>query len=92
MGFAQGTNRRSFDLGTLSKHSEEAVIVRHPWDVSAEEAQAVQRRLASRVDRTNAIPEQSTLVAGVDMSPPDANGLAVGAVALLACRTWRLWR
>ena len=44
----------------------------------------VQQRLAPSVSRTNAIPEHPTLVAGVDMSPPDANGLAVGAVALLS--------
>ena len=54
------------------------------WDVSTEEAQADQRRLASQVNRNNAIPEHPTLVAGVDMSPPDANGLAVSAVAVLS--------
>ena len=53
-------------------------------DISPEEAQCVQQRLAPLVSRTNTIPEHPTLAAGVDMSPPDANGLAVGAVALLS--------
>ena len=35
-------------------------------------------------DRSNAIPKQPTLVAGVDASSPDARGWAVGAVALLS--------
>ena len=60
------------------------MIPQHTWDVPAEEAQSVQQRLAPFVSRTNAISEHPTLVAGVDMSPPDANGLAVGAVALLS--------
>ncbi len=53
-------------------------------DISPEKAQLVQQRLAPSGSCTNAIPEHPTLVAGVDMSPPDANGLAVGAVALLS--------
>lgn len=53
-------------------------------DISPEEAQWVQQRLAPLVSRTNAIPEEPTLAAGVRMSLPDANGIAVGAVALLS--------
>ena len=60
------------------------LIHRQPWDVSADEARAVQRRLAPQVNRSNEIPEQPTLVAGVDVSPPDASGCAVAAVALLS--------
>ena len=68
------------------------LIHRHPWDVSADETREIQRRLAPLVDRSNAITEQPTLVAGVDVSPPDPSGRAVGAVASSACRTWRWWR
>lgn len=53
-------------------------------DISPEKAQLVQQRLAPSGSCTNAIPEHPTLVAGVDISPPDANGLAVGVVALLS--------
>ena len=54
-----------------------AVTFQHSWDVSTEEVQSVQRRLAAQVDCTNAIPEHPALVAGVDMSPHDASGWAV---------------
>ncbi len=52
--------------------------------MSEDEALAIQRRLARQVNRSNAIPEQPTLVAGVDVSPPDASGWAAVAVALLS--------
>jgi len=60
------------------------LIHRHPWNVPADEARSVQRRLAPQVSRSNAIPDQPTLVAGVDASPPDARGWALGAVVLLS--------
>ena len=60
------------------------VIHRPVWEVSEDEARAVQRRLAPLVSRSNAIPEHPTLVAGVDLSPPNSSGMAVGAVALLS--------
>ena len=60
------------------------LIHRHRWDVSEDEARAVQQRLAPLVSRSNAIPEHPTLVAGVDVSPPDSNGRAIGAVPLLS--------
>ena len=59
-------------------------MLHHPWAVSADQAQAIQRRLAAQVNRSNAIPKQPALVAGVDVSPPDASGCAVAAVALLS--------
>ena len=62
----------------------DTLIHRHPWNVSADEARAVQRRLTHQVSRSNAIPEQPTLVAGVEASPPDARGWALGTVALLS--------
>ena len=51
--------------------------------MSEDEALAIQQRLARQVNRSNAIPEQPRLVAGVDVSPPDASGWAVAAVVLL---------
>ena len=56
----------------------------HSWNVSKEEARAIQRRLAPLVSHVSAIPECTRLVAGVDVSPPDARGQAMGAVALLS--------
>ena len=60
------------------------MIHRHSWDITEDEARAVQRQLAPLVSRSNAIPEHPTLVAGVDVSPPDPNRRTVGAVALLS--------
>ncbi|MBL7209190.1 MAG: deoxyribonuclease V [Dehalococcoidia bacterium] len=55
----------------------------HPWQVSPAEAQAIQRRLAGLVSRSNelALPK---FVAGVDISAPSSRGMAVGAVVVLS--------
>lgn len=55
----------------------------HPWDVPLQEAAAIQKRLASMVSCANVIPDQSTLVAGADLSPPDAEGLVWAGVVVL---------
>ncbi len=56
----------------------------HPWDVTVEEAKDIQRRLASQVSLANDTPREVNYVAGVDISPPDSQGIATGAVVVLA--------
>ena len=56
----------------------------HPWDVSIEEAAAIQSDLASRVSRVRAVPEKPRFIAGMDLSPPDSNGVARGAVVVMS--------
>ena len=53
------------------------------WRVSEEEARTLQLRLAPLVSDSNSIPEKPQLVAGVDVSHPDAQGRALGVAALL---------
>ena len=55
----------------------------HPWDVGTQEAIEIQRSLASRVSVENGLEGPPHYVAGVDISPPDAQGSAVGAAVLL---------
>ena len=54
----------------------------HPWDVDAREAVEIQKALASRVSVEDELASTPRCVAGVDISPPDALGYAVGAVVL----------
>ena len=55
----------------------------HRWDVEAREAIEIQRDLASRVSAEDGFEAPPRYVAGVDISPPDADGNAVAAVVLL---------
>ncbi|MFH1560389.1 MAG: deoxyribonuclease V [Chloroflexota bacterium] len=55
----------------------------HPWDVGTQEAIEIQRSLASRVSAEDALKGPPRYVAGVDISPPDAHGNAMGAAVLL---------
>ena len=55
----------------------------HAWDVDAQEAIEIQRHLASRVRAEDDFPAPPRYVAGVDISPPDAEGNAVGAAVVL---------
>ena len=48
-----------------------------------EAAKALQRALAGLVSHRNDIPAEPRFVAGVDVSPPDAEGVVRGAVAVL---------
>lgn len=57
--------------------------LRHRWDLSAQEAIALQQRLAPRVERRDRLGEVRT-VAGVDASYDEARALALAAVAVLA--------
>ena len=59
-------------------------VMWHEWNVSPEEARAVQTRLATTVSSANSISQWPTLVAGVAMSPPDHRGWALAAAALLS--------
>jgi len=55
----------------------------HSWDVPPEEAAEIQHRLAPRVSREVELPPAVRYVAGVDISPPDADGVCAGAVVVL---------
>ena len=55
----------------------------HPWDVEAKEAVEIQRALASRVSAEDGFETPPHYVAGVDISPPDAEGVATAAAVLL---------
>ena len=55
----------------------------HPWDVDPRTATAIQRELAARVLVRDEVALAPRYVAGVDLSPPDANGDATAAAVLL---------
>lgn len=55
----------------------------HRWDVSTEEAVAIQRRLAAEVDSTDGIAGRAAYVVGTDISPPDANGDVIGSAVVM---------
>jgi deoxyribonuclease V len=54
----------------------------HGWDGSIAQAQEIQLRLAKAVVTENGV-FQADLVAGIDISSPDARGVARGAVVVL---------
>ena len=58
----------------------------HAWDISPTEAVALQRELAGRLSLESSLPESAVqTVAGVDLSPPDAEtGYVRGAVVMVA--------
>ena len=55
----------------------------HPWDVGTQEAVEIQRDLAPRVSTQDELIRPVRYVVGVDISPPDAQGNAVGAAVVL---------
>ena len=55
----------------------------HPWDVEPRKAVEIQRDLASRVSTVDGFDSPPRFVAGVDISPPDADGVATAAAVLL---------
>ncbi len=55
----------------------------HPWDVEAREAVEIQRDLASRVTAEDGFAAAPRFAAGVDISPPDAEGIATAAAILM---------
>lgn len=55
----------------------------HPWAVSVEQAQELQRSLAPRVSKRDEIGAVS-FIAGADISAPDSRRVAKGAVVVLS--------
>lgn len=55
----------------------------HSWELSPREAQALQRELAARVRERPQAGRVAGLMAGVDLSPPDAEGVVRAAAATL---------
>ena len=56
----------------------------HPWDVSVQEAKGLQRDLAPLVSHDNPLPLTVYCVAGLDISPPDADGIVHAAAIVLS--------
>ena len=54
----------------------------HGWDMTQDQAREIQRELAKQVSKECELHDVS-LVAGVDISSPDASGVATGAVVVL---------
>src|SRR6266487_3597196 len=57
--------------------------VLHEWNLQPEEAIALQRKLAAKVIRTDQLPGEVRLVAGVDMAINEETDMARAAVVLL---------
>ena len=55
----------------------------HPWQVTPAEGRDIQKRLAPEVSFINGIPSRVSYVAGLDISPPNDEGVARGAVVVL---------
>jgi len=55
----------------------------HPWNVTTEEATAIQLSLARQMSHTNGISEEARYVVGTDISPPDDDGLAYGGAVVM---------
>ena len=55
----------------------------HAWTLQQEEAIALQKELASRVIRTDQLPDEVRYVAGVDMALNEETSMARAAVVLL---------
>lgn len=60
----------------------------HPWDVPPQEARSIQQQLAAEVSLENLVPLGARLVAGVDISGVNRQGLATGAVVVLDVPTF----
>ena len=56
----------------------------HSWDLSVRDAFEVQQRLAQEVSLRDDLPAQPSLIAGLDLSPPDSSGVAKGAAVVVA--------
>ena len=55
----------------------------HPWDISTAQAIELQMKLAGSVSTTSAVPEEARYLAGLDISPPDSEGVVRGAAVVL---------
>ena len=56
----------------------------HPWDVSIQEAKALQSSLAPKVSFTSAVTNNVKHIAGVDVSGGNARGQVQAAVVILS--------
>ena len=56
----------------------------HPWHVGINEAKVFQRQLAPQVSSDRAIPATVQHIAGLDISPPDAEGTVLAAAVVLS--------
>jgi len=54
----------------------------HPWQVTPAQAQAIQQRLATLVSKRNEVASPE-FIAGVDISAPNAQGVATAAIVVL---------
>lgn len=55
----------------------------HSWQISYSEARDLQLRLSKEVSQVNH-PGECKLIAGVDLSPPDSNGIVTAAVVVIS--------
>ena len=55
----------------------------HDWQVTTTEAKEIQQSLAYEVSRENEV-RSPRLIAGVDISPPDKQGIATGSAVVLS--------
>ncbi len=62
------------------------MMIQHAWDLSGDEARALQRELAGKIVLEDQFGE-IRLVAGVDMAINESNGMARAAVVLLSLRS-----
>jgi len=60
------------------------VLALHEWEVGSTRAREIQLRLAKKVVTENAI-STPRLIVGIDISSPDAQGVARGAAVVLRC-------
>lgn len=62
----------------------------HPWNVTPQEARGIQQQLSQQVLRENQVPVGARLIAGVDISGVNRQGLATGAVVVLDVPTFTI--
>jgi deoxyribonuclease V len=55
----------------------------HSWEVTVAQAKEIQRKLATQISRRNEITA-THLIAGVDISAQNTQGVATGAVVVLS--------
>ncbi len=55
----------------------------HPWDISPAQARDLQIQLAGNVSTTPAVPDVVRYLAGLDISPPDSEGIVRGSAVVL---------
>lgn len=62
----------------------------HSWDIPPQEARSLQQQLSQKVVRENHVPVGARLIAGVDISGINRQGLATGAVVVLDVPTFTI--